>query len=242
MGLETILAIVSIGVAAAGAGMSYSAQTSAARTQSTFALLNAQAQSQAARQQGRQQMLSAEIQAAAARAQQASQANNAAAMVEQVEANSRIASENIRRSREEFARTLGAMRAGASESGVLETTGSPLDFLVKASEDQQLYEAEQRWADEGARRQGFRAAAIERSGAAQSGLNAALYTIDGAAALAAGRLGASQARLNGYAGLAAADGMRTQAAAGLVSNIGSTSLSAYQMYQNRTPRSSGTYG
>ena len=36
---------------------------------------------------------------------------------------------------QEFARTLGAMRAQGSESGLLETTGSPLDFLTKAAED-----------------------------------------------------------------------------------------------------------
>ena len=231
-----IVPILSLAATGVGAGMAYSAQKSAANTQSTFGLLNAQAGAQQARLQGRQQMLSAEIQAASARAQAASAANNAAGMKDQVEAESRIATENIRRSREEFARTLGAMRAQGSDSGLLETTGSPLDFLTKAAEDQQLYESEQRWSDENTRRSGFRAAAVEKARGSQLGLNAALYQLDGQASLAAGRLGVSQARMSGYAARAGATGMRREATAGLIGSATSMAGSAYQMYQNRTPR------
>ena len=216
--------------------MSYSAQKSAANTQSTFGLLNAQAGAQQARLQGRQQMLSAEVQAASARAQAASAANNALGMKEQVEAESRIATENIRRSRDEFARTLGALRAQGSESGLLETTGSPLDFLTKAAEDQQLFESEQRWADESSRRSGFRGAAVEKARGSQLGLNAALYQLDGSASIAAGRLGVSQARMNGYAAQAGANGMRRDATAGLIGSAAGMATSGYSMYQNRTPR------
>lgn len=231
-----IIAIGSLIAGGVGGYMSYSAQNAAANTQSQFGLLNAQAAAQAARLQGRQSLLSANIQSAGARAAAASAANNAVAIQSQTEAESRTAQENIRRSRDEFARTLGKMRAGAGDSGVLETTGSPLDFLVKATEDQQLYEAEQRWQDEGNRRAGFRKAAIEAAGGRALGLNASLFQIQGQADLAAAKVRQSQATMGGYAAQAEASGMRAKAAAGLVSGIGDTGMSAFNLYQNRTPR------
>lgn len=236
MGVETIIYGIALAVSAVGAGMSYSAQTSAAKSQSQFSLLNAQAGAQAARLQGRQQMLSAQIQAAAAGAQARSAANNAVAIREQTEMESRVAQENIRRSRDEWSRTLAGLRSQAGDSGVLETTGSPLDFLVKAAEDQQLMESEMRWQDETNRRAGFRKAAIEKAGGLKLGLDSSLYTIQGQANLAASKVNASQAIMNGYAGQAEAAGLRAGATSGLISNIGSTSMSAYTMYQNRTPR------
>lgn len=242
MGLTagTILGIASLAVGTTGAVMSYQAQSAAAKSQSTFGLLNAQSAAQQAKNQGRQQMLGAQIQAASARAQAASAENNAVAIQQQTEADSRAATENIRRDREAFARTLGAIRAAGSDSGVLETTGSPLDFAAAAVQDQQLYESEQRWQDESARRGGFRKAALERAGASQSRLNSDLLMIDGAASLAAGRVGAAQARLDGYAARASAAGIQAGATAGLVSNIGGLGMSSYQMYQNRTPKKTTT--
>lgn len=232
----TAVAVISLVVGVTGSVMSYQASNAAAKSQSQFSLLNAQAGAQAARLQGRQAMLGAEVQAAGARAQSASAANNAAALQEQTEAESRTTSENIRRSRDEFSRTLGAMRAGIGDSGVLETTGSPLDFLVKASEDEQLYESELRWQDENNRRAGYRKAAIEKSQSNQLGLNASLFQIQGAADQAAGRIAASRATMAGYEGIAVAQGMNAGATASLISNIGSNTQSAYNMYQNRTPR------
>lgn len=232
----TALGVISLVVGVAGGVMSYTAQSAAADTQSQFGLLNAQAQAQSARLQARQQQLSANIQAASSRAQAASAENNAQAILEQTETESRIAQENIRRDREEFRRSIGAMRAGASDSGVLETTGSPLDFLVAATEDEQAYESEARWQDEVNRRKGGRLAAVERAGGAAAGLNATLQTLEGASAMAAGRVGAAQAKLGGYAARATAAGMRASAAAGLVGDIGSSGVSAIQLYQNRTPR------
>ena len=216
--------------------MSYAAQQAAAKTQSTFGLLNAQAGAQAATLQGRQAQLQSNIQAASARAQAATAANNAVGIERQTEAESRIAQENIRRSRQEFSSTLGRMRAGSSDSGVLETTGSPLDFLVKASEDQQLYESEQRWADENNRRLGFRKAEIERASGRGMALNASLFTMQGQAEVAAAKLRASQATMGGYAAQAEAAGTRSAATAGLISSFGNLGMSAYNMYQNYTPR------
>lgn len=218
--------------------MSYSASNAAAKSQSRFALLNAQAQNQTANLEGKQQAMSARLQSVGAKAQGASAENNAVAIQEQTEADSRMAQENIRRSREEFARTLGKMRAGVSDSGVLETTGSPLDFLVKASEDQQLYEAEQRWQDEGNRRAGFRQAAVAKAKGSQLGINASLFEIQGIADMAAAKVKSSQATMNGYAAQAQASGMRAAATAGLVNDAGGMGMSAYNMYQNRTPRRS----
>lgn len=231
-----VIGVLSLAASGVGTYLSYNAQNSAANTQSQFALLNAQSGAQAARLQGRQQMLSAQIQAASAGAQARTAAINAIAIQEQTEQESRIAQGNIRRSRDEFARTLGALRAQAGDSGVLETTGSPLDFLVAASEDQQLMESEMRWQDEGNRRAGFRKAAIERNSGKQLGLNASLFAIQGQADLAASRVAASQARMNGYAGQAEAAGMRSSATAGLISGAANLGSSAFTMYQNRTPR------
>jgi len=238
----TIIGVMGLITTAVGGVMSYQAQSAAAKTQSHFGLLNAQAGAQAARLQGRQAQLQSSIQAAAAKAQAATAANNAASIEQQTEAESRIAQENIRRSRDEFSRTLGAMRASASDSGVLETTGSPLDFLVKASEDQQLYESEQRWQDENNRRAGFRKAQVERLSGTGMALNASLFGIQGQAELAAAKVRASQATMGGYAAQAEAAGTRASATAGLVSNFGSTGMSAYNLYQNRTPRKAAPAG
>ena len=241
MGMEPVswIALAGLAISAVGAGVSYSAQSDAAKTSSQFGLMNAQAQAQASRQQAQQAMLSAEVQAASARAGQKSANNNAAAIQAQTEADSRIAQQNIRRSRDEFARTIAAMNAKGSDSGVLQTTGSPLDFLVAASQDEQLYEEEQGWAAGNARAAGLRSAEVARAGGDQLALNASLYSIQGAADMAAGRLGASQARLAGYGSAATAAGMRSSATAGALASAGQIGMSAYDLYRNRTPRTTG---
>ena len=221
-----------------GAGMSYFGQKAAAKTQATMGQLNAEASAQQAMLEARQQMWQSKIQAAGAKAQSRSAFNNAVGMQEQVEADSRIATTNIRRSRDEFTRGIGAMRAQGSENGLLETTGSPLDLLTKAAEDQQLFEAEQRWVDENSRRSGFRAAAVERARGTQLGLNAALYQLEAKAALAAGRQKVAQAQMTGYGEQARADGMRREATAGLISSVAGLGASGYNMWQNRTPKTS----
>jgi hypothetical protein len=233
-------AAIAIGAQAVGAGMSYSAQRKAANTQETFGMLNAQAQEQAARLQSQQTIMSLRLNRAAAIAQKVSSERNAKGMRQQVEAESRVAQENIRRSRDAFSKDFGQMRAGLSESGVLASTGSPLDFLVSASEDQALIEAEMKWTDSINRNRGQRQADIEALQGRQAGLNASLFGIQMKAERSAAGLKVAQARLEGFGAQGQAAGMRAQANAGLVSDIGSTAMSGYNLYQNRTPRTPAT--
>jgi hypothetical protein len=239
MGVTTA-AVIGIGASAVGAGMSYSAQRKAANTQETFGMLNAQAQEQAAMLQSQQTIASLRLNRAAAKAQQVSNERNAKGMRQQVEAESRVAQENIRRSRDAFSKDFGQMRAGLSESGVLASTGSPLDFLVSASEDQALIEAEMKWTDSINRNRGQRQADIEALQGRQAGLNASLFGIQMKAERSAAGLKVAQARLEGFGAQGQAAGMRAQANAGLVSDIGSTAMSGYNLYQNRTPRTPAT--
>jgi hypothetical protein len=235
MGVTTA-AVIGIGASAVGAGMSYSAQRRAAATQEQFGMLNAQAQEQAAMLQSQQTIASLRLNRAAAKAQQVSNQRNAKGMRQQVEAESRVAQENIRRSRDAFSKDFGQMRAGLSESGVLASTGSPLDFLVSASEDQALSEAEMKWTDSINRNRGLRQADIEALQGRQAGLNASLFGIQIKAERSAAKLKVAQARLEGFGAQGQAAGMRAQANAGLVSSIGGMGMDSYNLFQNRTPR------
>ena len=230
------LAIGSLLLGAVGTGVQYFGAQAAAKSQAQFGLMNAQAAAQSAQLQGRQQMLQAQLQQAAASSAAKSAAANAAAMRDQTEAESRIAQENLRRSRNEFAKTFAEMRAGAGSSGVLETTGSPLDFLVSAASDQQMFEAEQRWADENNRRKGYRAAEAEAMQGKQSTLNANLYALEGVAAQARARLGVTQAKLDGYAASAQARGSSLAAFGGLAGNLAGLAQTGVTLWNNRTPR------
>lgn len=235
MGVTTA-AVIGIGASAVGAGMSYSAQRRAAATQEQFGMLNAQAEEQAARLQSQQTIMSLRLQRASAKAQQVSNERNAKGMRQQVEAESRVAQENIRRSRDAFSKDFGQMRAGLSESGVLASSGSPLDFLVSASEDQALIEAEMKWTDSINRNRGQRQADIEALQGRQAGLNASLFGIQMKAERSAAKLKVAQARLEGFGAQGQAAGMRAQANAGLVSSIGGMGMDSYNLFQNRTPR------
>jgi hypothetical protein len=199
-------------------------------------MLNAQAEEQAARLQSQQTIMSLRLQHASAKAQQVSNERNAKGMRQQVEAESRVAQENIRRSRDAFSKDFGQMRAGLSESGVLASTGSPLDFLVSASEDQALSEAEMKWTDSINRNRGQRQADIEALQGRQAGLNASLFGIQMKAERSAAKLKVAQARLEGFGAQGQAAGMRAQANAGLVSSIGGMGMDSYNLFQNRTPR------
>src|SRR5689334_8276302 len=94
--------IISLAFSAIGTGLQYSAQMSAAKTQETFAMLNAQAGAQQATQQANQLALQSQLQAAQSAAAQRTAQENANAMRDQVEQDSMAAQENLRRSREEF--------------------------------------------------------------------------------------------------------------------------------------------
>lgn len=234
-----ISAAVSAIAGGVGAGISYQSAKNAAATNDAFAMANAQAASQAARNQGQMAAAQAQLQAIQQGKDQEAAYANAAGLKAKTEAESRQAQENIRRSREDFARTMAAQRAAVAARGVVDTTGSPLELLVKASEDEQLAEEEMRYSDEIARRSGFRSAALEEVRGAGAGIDQGLSLLSAAAAKNDAALQQSQVRLNLFSERANSTAMRNQAAAGLVSSIGSASRDFYN-YRKYAPGKSTT--
>lgn len=157
--LGPVIGTIGLIVGAVGAGLQYSALMSAARTQRQFALLNAQAGVQQATQQANMAALQSQLHSTQADTARRAAEDSATAIRSQVETERAVAQENIRRDCDEFARKLAATRAQAGGSGVDVTAGSPLDLLLKASEDEDLLAAEQHWHAGTRRDLGFRQAA-----------------------------------------------------------------------------------
>jgi hypothetical protein len=228
-----VVGTIGLILGAVGTGLSYSAQMSAASTQETFSLLNAQAGVQQATQQANMAALQSQLQSAQADTARRAAEDNAAAMRSRVESDSAQAQENLRRDREEFARKLAAARAQSAGSGVDVTSGSPLDMLLAASEEQAQLEAEQQWQIGNLRSRGFRQAAAVALGGRVEGLNSSLYLLEGEAAQAEGRMRATQARLGGMAGQAQASGQRAAAFGSLFDSLGASAGQAYDLWQYR---------
>lgn len=233
--MGTALAIISTAVSAIGTGLQYSAQMSAARTQETFSLLNAQAGVQQATQQANQLALQSQLQAAQSDAARRTAEENAAAQRSQAEMESLVGQENLRRSREEFQRRMAATRTQYAAGGADVSTLSPLDFLLSQSEAQSQLESEQQWQIETSRRAAFRQAAGTALGGRVEGLNSTLHLLEADSALAEGRMRAAQARLGGLAGQAQAAGMRSQAFGGLIGGLGNLGMQYYSL-TNLQPR------
>lgn len=226
MGIEA-LGYAAVAASLVGAGVSYYSSVSAAKSQDAFALLNAQAQTIAARNAGSLQAAQAQLQGIQAAKEQEAAFANAAAIRGQTEAESRAAQENLRRSREDFQKQLASHRAAVASRGIVDTTGSPLELLVKQSETQALSELEMRHADEIARRQGFRSADLETVRGKVSGIDIGMSLLNAAAARNNAAMGAMQARLDLLSTRASSSAMRTQAAGALLSSVGSTGRDYY---------------
>lgn len=234
--MATTVAVLGLVLGAVGAGVSYSASMSAAKDQSTFASLNAMSGLQQTRLQGESAALQAQMRQANAEAQQRSANNNATSMREQADAENRIAQENIRKGRIQFQHLLGQQRANRASSGVVDTTGSPLDILVSASEDQAQLETEQRWGAENQRRKGWRQAQIEQNQGNAFGVNAGLYALEGMAARADAAARGTQVRLNEFSQLASARGAAMSATGGAISAAGGLANGYYDYTRYRTMR------
>lgn len=213
------LAIVGSLIGAVGTGLSYVSQMNAAKTAETFSNLNAQAGVQAAQQQSSIAQLQSQLQAQQAATAKQAAFQNADAMRQQAEMDAKISQENIRRGRDEFMRQLSAANAQQGGSGVVLATGSPLDVLINAADQEQQVEQDQQYQTNAARVAGFRGAAAEELGGRVQGMNASLYQIQSLAAVDEGRMRATQARLGGLAGQSQAAGLRNQAFGGLISGI-----------------------
>ena len=231
------IAAASLIAGAVGTGISYQSSVNAAKTNEQFATMNAQSASLAARQQGTMQAAQAQLQAIKSRKEQESAYANASGMRQQTEVESRNAQENIRRSREDFAKVLAQQRAATAARGIVDSTGSPLELLVKGAEDQALLESEMRYGDEISRRQGFRAADLEEVRGKVAGLDVGMSLLNAAAAKNNAAMGQSQARLDLFGARAQSAGMRSSALGGLIAGAGGIARDSYSYRKSATPNS-----
>lgn len=157
--------------AGVGAGVSAYSQYQQGKTANAIAQYNAH-----------QQELNAKVQLMSMQAQAAAQKRQAEAQfaIRQAEANARFANaqtientvpgqsasarESIRRKADEYARFQGTQRAMIAKSGIVESTGTPLDILADTAANIQLERNDQLYADELNRRSLFREADLERLG------------------------------------------------------------------------------
>lgn len=219
MGFE----IVALALGGIGAGLQYAAQMDAANTQSTISMLNAQAGVAQATQQANVTSLQAQLQQEQAKTAQRAAYENAEAMRAETDMATQVGLENTRRQRDEFRRGLAQAIAQQGGSGATLMTGSPLDLLIAAADEEQQIELDNLYGINAARTQGYRQAAGVQLGGRVEGVNATLYGLDSMAALAQGRAQASQARIDGLLGQSKASGMRLGAFGNLAGNAASWS-------------------
>ena len=205
---------------AVGTGISFVSQMSAAKTQAQFSALNAQAGIQSATQQASVASLQSQIQANQAATAQKAAYENADALRAQAEQDAAIGQQNIRRNRDEFQRQLAQATAAQGGSGAVIAAGSPLDLLVNAADTEAQDEAWSGYGVNTARNAAYREAAGVQLGGRVQGMNSSLYQLESLSAIQEGRAAASQARITGLQGQAAAAGMRSQAFGGLLGGIG----------------------
>ena len=229
MGWEaaTYLAVASLVVGAAGTGYGIYTQNQAAKTQDTFALLNAQMGRQQGQLQARLAMAQANIQAQTAHANERIGMANANAIRGDAEARTRASEQNIISTRADQERFQSTQRSMMSASGLVDSTGSPLDLLADTASAHQMELAEMQYQTELERRQLFREADMT----AMSGLDAGNEMLKGMSQAAAARMSSRQATLTGYSESAKANAMRSQAVATGIQGTGSALGSSYNYYR-----------
>lgn len=154
-----------------GGIVQYNSAQDQAKTSSAIAAYNAHQQEMNARMQLASMEAQAALQKNAAQAQlslrqQEAQArfNNATTIENTVEGQSASARESIRRKAAEYAVFQGTQRATIAKTGLVESTGTPLDILAQTASQIQLEREDQLYADELNRRSLFREADLERLG------------------------------------------------------------------------------
>ena len=236
MAVTTTAVLVAAAVATAiGAGVSAYGQYQAGRTQSAIADYNAKQQENAARQQA------VSMQAQAAMRKQEAEANmkmreaeakamkvNARNLENQALSQDSIDRANMANRRQEFAKLQATQRAQIAASGVVESSGTPLDLLAETAARIQQDRDQQQFTTELQRRTLFAEAANERLGGKMALAGA---TIDRDSSLAAAALqdassrgvlmaGMSEARITRATGQAARQAGAYQAGATLFSGLG----------------------
>ncbi len=234
-GVTEVIGIMALVGSAVGAGLQYSAAKSASADQSNLALMNAQAASQEANQQGKLGMMQAQINSQIADGERRAALANVDGYKQEAEAGTSATQINVQKTREDFSRMLAAQRVQAASSGVVDTTGSPLDLMTQTAEQEQRTVDTYRYQDETQRRSLFHEADNETRNSKLSGISALSAMSQGYAAQGRALSSISQSRLNLYGARAQSNAMSTQANAGLISSAGGIAGSAYSLYRS-TPR------
>jgi chromosome segregation ATPase len=234
-----LLGVGSLVLGGVGAGLQYFGQRQTAQAQEQFGVLNAQAQAAQASMQARIAQAQSQMQVVQARAEQANQLANAQALRGEAENRSRLAMENARRMREEADQWNASMRAKQAASGVVNTTGSPLDLLANAAEAQQMQVAELMYQNENERRSLYNQAAQQQQGAAISGISGNLRWLEGRAAASAGRAAGYQAGIDTAQARALGSSGRIGALAGLGGNAAELAGSGYSFFRQGAFRFGG---
>lgn len=185
---------------AAGAGVAAYGQYESGKSAESIANYNAQNQ----RDQAEMSLLQMQAQSAqmkasaeanlALRTQEANaRFQNATMLEDKVKADDSISRLNIRKKAEEYARMQGEQRAAIAGSGIVESSGSPLDLLAETAAKIQADQDADLYANEVARRQTYREADLERLG---GNMALAGATLDRNNALAEARLTESAGQIS----------------------------------------------
>lgn len=235
MAVEVIVGAIAVVVAAVGAGLSYSASQDAAAQQKDIAAQNFALQTQSINQQAAASSLQAQIAQQLASNEKMTMDRNAVTLEQQAAVNTAAGADNMKRTREDYARMLAAQRAQIGKSGVVDTTGSPLQLLSATATQEQRAADGVLFQTESDRRNLFREADNQRA----QGVSAEMGIYDAQARGSAAQLSASnqlsQAQMNLYSSNAAASGIARQGQAALLSSAGNL---GFQTYQTLNPRTS----
>lgn len=200
---STILAGAAI-VSSVGAGVAAYGQYQTGRTQDAIAQFNSKAQERNARMNLMAMQASATAQKNQAKAnfalaQQQAQAhyNNARSIENHALGQDRINRDILRRRREQFGEAQGTQRAAIAASGVVESSGTPLDLVAEMAGTIQRDQEEQAYNFELERRTMFREAQMENLG---GDLAMAGATLDRSSSLREASLTAASARMQYLSG------------------------------------------
>lgn len=154
-----------------GIGMDFMGGQSQAKKQEELAMLNFQIQQDQFNQQREATTLNTVIQQQIASNEKSALERNAVTLEQQAAANTAAGRENMRRTREDYARMLAAQRAQIGKAGVVDTTGSPLQLLAATAEEEQRAVDELHFQTESQRRGLFREADNQRAEAYNAGMD-----------------------------------------------------------------------
>ena len=232
----TVLIAAAAAAAIAGAGVSAYGSYQQGKTQDAVAQFNAKQQEQQARQQtmalqtqAAMQKNDAEANFRLREAEAKARMNNAKAMEQNALAQDAVNRENSRKRRTAFERQTSEVRSAIAASGVVESSGTPLDMLAETAALIQQDQEEQHYVGEVQRRTIFAEAAFERLGG-KLALQGATLNRDSAVAEAGLRnvaakgeylAGMREAEITRLTGKAARAGANYQAGATILSGVSS---------------------